>query len=246
MNRVVLAALAAPLAIACNLGIASAADMAPIYTKAPAPVPLTWNGFYIGAHVGGDWGKVSVRDDANDGVPPGPFTYNATGVFGGGTAGYNVQISNVVMGIEGDFGYMSLKGAGIIPSSNPAAHQDITLGAGTYGDVTGRFGLAFNRTLAYAKGGVAFYEGEARQTTTNPGYVTTGTSTFTGWTAGAGIEHFITDKLSIKAEYLHFGFGTQVGYQTDVADPSSPIGYRFHNWTTLNADSVKAGVNWHF
>jgi outer membrane immunogenic protein len=86
----------------------------------------------------------------------------------------------------------------------------------------------------------------ARQTTTKPGYVTTGTSTFTGWTAGGGVEHFIAPKWSIKAEYQHFGFGTKVGYQTDVADPGSPIGYRFHNWTSLNADTVKAGINYHF
>jgi outer membrane immunogenic protein len=141
---------------------------------------------------------------------------------------------------------MDLSGTGIIPSSNPAAHQDITLGHGAYGDVTGRVGFAIDRTLAYAKGGVAFYDGVARQTTTNPGYVTTGTNTFTGWTAGGGVEHFISEKVSLKLEYQHFGFGSRIGYQTNVGDPGSPLGYRFHNWTDLNAESVKAGMNWHF
>jgi outer membrane immunogenic protein len=229
---------------------ASAADLgtsgsAPVYTKAP-PAVFSWTGFYVGAHAGADWGPVIVRDDAGDGVPPGPFEYKASGAFVGATGGYNFQIGNFLAGIEGDIGYMDLKGAGIIPSSNPAAHQDITLDPGAYGDITARFGYAFNRTLAYVKGGGAFYDGVARQTTTNPGYVTTGTRTFTGWTVGGGVEHFITDKVSIKAEYQHFRFGTEVGYQTNVGDLTSPLGYRFHNWTDLNAETLKAGVNWHF
>ena len=64
----------------------------------------SWNGFYIGAHAGGIWGDVNVTDDVNDGVPPGPFGYSISGFIGGGTAGYNLQIDNVVFGIEGDLG----------------------------------------------------------------------------------------------------------------------------------------------
>ena len=251
MNRYLVAALAtAGLVFGLNL-VAQAADLAPmapaaapVYVKAPVVAPFNWTGFYVGGHVGGDWGKVKVLNDVNDGVPPGPFKYNAAGVFGGGTVGYNLQIQNFVVGVEGDVGFMDLSGAGIVPSSNPAAHQDITLGHGAYGDITGRLGYAVDRTLVYAKGGVAFYDGEARQTTTNPGYVTTGTRMFTGWTAGGGVEHFIAPNWSIKAEYQHFDFGSQIGNQTSVTDP--PIGHVYHNWTTLNADSVKAGVNWHF
>ncbi len=52
--------------------------------------------------------------------------------------------------------------------------------------------------------------------------------------------------MSIKVEYQHFDCGTQVGYPTNVGDPFSSPGYRFHNWTDLTAESVKAGVAFHF
>jgi outer membrane immunogenic protein len=99
-------------------------------------------------------------------------------------------------------------------------------------------------TLLYAKGGVAFFDGQARQTTTKPGYITTGTDPFTGWTAGAGVEQRLTDHISIRLEYAHFDFGTQVGMQTSISDP--PIGWHYHNWTSLNADTLKLGAAYKF
>jgi outer membrane immunogenic protein len=237
-----------------SLALLSAASAADMY-RAPEGVggykddfvpSAIWTGFYLGAHAGGVWGNENIKDNINDGVPPGPFPYSASGAFGGGTAGYNLQRGHFVFGVEADAGYMDLHGSTIIGSSVAADHQNVTLDGGAYGDITGRLGYAFDRTLVYAKGGFAFYDGEAKQTTTNPGYVTTGTSTFTGWTAGAGIEHFFSPAWSVKAEYLHFDFGTQSGYQTNVGDLTSPLGYRFRNWTDVTADSVKVGVNYHF
>lgn len=227
---------------------AFAADLGGPPAEAPraAEQPLKWSGPYAGVHLGYARGDVSVLDDVKDGVTPGPFGYHANGGFGGLTLGYNWQAGSLVYGLESDLGYMNLTGHGIIPSSNPAAHQDITLDGGWYGDLTGRLGFAVDRTLFYAKGGGAFYTGQAKQATTNPGYVPTGTGTFTGWTYGGGIEHFITPTLSLRAEYLHFDFGKQGGYQTNVGDLSSPIGYRFHNWTSLDADTFKVGLAVHW
>ena len=113
-------------------------------------------------------------------MPPGPFGYSVDGVFGGGTAGYNLQFDNFVFGIEGDLGFIDPNGRGIIPSSNPIYHQDITLDSGLYGDITGRLGVTFDGLLIYAKGGFTFFDGEAKQATTKPGYAPTGTDTFTG------------------------------------------------------------------
>jgi len=208
------------------------------------PVVYNWDGFYVGAHVGGVWGDVNVTDDITDGVPPGPFGYSINGVFGGGTAGYNLQYENFVIGVEGDLGELNPSGSGIIPSSTPPNHQDTTLDSGLYGDITGRLGVTVYEALIYAKGGYAFFDGEARQTTTKPGYATTGTDTFNGWTLGGGVEYLITPNVSIKAEYLHFDFRPEVGFQTSITDP--PIGHQYHNWTDLTFDSVKAGIAYHF
>lgn len=203
-----------------------------------------WSGPYVGVHVGGAWGDVTTKDDAKDGVDPGPFGYNAAGVFGGGTAGYNFQFDRIVVGVEGDVGYMDLSGDGIIPSaSNPNAHQDLTLDGGLYGDVTARVGFAFANTLIYAKGGFAFLNGEANQVTTNPGYKPTGTDGFTGYTIGGGIEQMISQNVSLKLEYLHTEFGSQGGYQTEI-DP--PTGHKFRNTTDVDPDTIKLGVAYHF
>ena len=211
------------------------------------PVVYNWTGGYIGAHIGGVWGDVDVKDDIKDGVLPGPFGYSVDGVFGGGTAGYNLQFDNFVIGIEGDLGFIDPNGSGIIPSSNPIYHQDITLDSGLYGDITGRLGVTFDGLLIYAKGGFAFFDGEAKQATTKPGYAPTGTDTFSGWTLGGGAEYFLTRSISLKAEYLHFEFGTQRAYQTTtVADPPTPVGYQFNNWHDVSFDSVKAGIAYHF
>jgi outer membrane immunogenic protein len=218
--------------------------VSPALAQSPAK---SWTGAYIGAHVGADWGDVTVRDNAADGVAPGPFKYSANGIFGGGTAGFNWQVQGLVLGIEGDLGYMDLSGAGIIPSSSPTSHQDITLRHGMYGDITARLGYAMGHTLFYAKGGFAFYDGEAMQATTKPGYAPSGTDTFTGWTVGGGAEMFISRDFSIKIEYQHFDFGTQSAYQTaTVADPPTPVGYKFYNWHDVTADTVKIGGAYHF
>src|SRR6185312_16446795 len=111
-----------------------------------------WTGGYLGVHAGALRGNVEVTDDVNDGVDPGPFDYSITGFFGGGTAGYNWQAGNLVFGAEGDIGFLSPNGSGIIGSSHADHHQDLTLSSGAYGDITARAGLAFGGTLIYAKG----------------------------------------------------------------------------------------------
>jgi outer membrane immunogenic protein len=230
------------------LSAASAADMyrAPEgvggYKDAYVPAPV-WTGFYAGVDVGGAWGHVDIKDTTG-GVPPGPFSFSPSGVLGGGTVGYNLQRGNFVFGIEGDIGYLDLHGSTIIPSSTAPYHQNGTLDGGAYGDITGRLGFTFDRTLVYAKAGFAVFNGEGEQVTTKPGYSPTGTSTFTGWTVGGGVERFISPAWSVKAEYLHFDFGTQHGAQTSISDP--PVGFVYSNTFKVTADSAKVGVNYHF
>ena len=157
--------------------------------------------------------------------------------------GLQSSIRYIVVGVEGVFGFIDPNGRGFVPSSTPPFHQDLTLQTGLYGDVTGRVGLAFGAALVYAKGGWAFFDGEARQTTTKPGYVTNGTDTFEGWTLG-GASNTSLPSISLKVEYQHFDFRPEVGDQTSIGDP--PIGHVYHNWTDLTMDSVIVGVNYKF
>ncbi|MGO4684175.1 outer membrane protein [Hyphomicrobium sp. 2TAF46] len=241
-------------AVLCGVQPASADEYRGSLKDGPAIVEgYNWSGFYAGAHVGAVWGDVAVKD-IDGGVSPGPFTYSPSGAFGGGTAGYNWQLDRLVVGVEGDLGYMDLSGGTTIPSSDPKYHQNLTLDGGLYGDITGRLGvLVAPATLIYGKGGFAFYDGEAEQATTKTYYRPTGTDTFTGWVVGGGIEHFITPTISIKAEYLHFQFGDQGGSQEKFTtapvgqvDDGTAVGDKFHNRQSLDADSVKFGLAVHF
>ena len=231
------------------IGSASAADLgrapAPVYTKAPLlPPPFTWTGFYVGGHVGGVWDDLSVTDVSGYNVPAGTsFGNNKTGAFGGGTFGYNFQTGPAVFGVESDLGYMGLGSTTIQPGS-PGGDTKSRIHDGVYGDVTGRLGYGWGQSLIYAKGGWAFYDANV-EVFDNCSAAPCGgalnqsnkANFMSGWTAGAGWEQALTRDWSVKAEYLHFDFGSQT-----VQFVAAPDVWR----NNLRADSVKFGFNYRF
>lgn len=244
-----------------SLVVASAVALAALTTSAKADD--LWTGAYAGAHVGYAWGHDTVNDKASDWCDKndpgykqcikdyvGPFDLSPNGVFGGGTAGYNWHVfPSVVVGVEGDIGYLNLDGTNTEAKSSVAPfHQSITIGGGLYGDITGRAGvLVTPDTLVYGKAGFVFFDGDGAKTTPKPGYATTPTDTFTGLAFGGGVEHFITRDVSIKVEFMHFNFDDQDSIQTaTVKDGDTPKGYQFHNTHSLDADSVKLGIAYHW
>ena len=114
---------ASALAIVAATSIASAADMAPRYTKAPLMVEVwNWTGFYIGGNAGYSWGRgnsdVSYFNTAT-GLPIAPPAGSITGVgfdmngaIAGGQIGYNWQSNNWVFGLEADAQWSDEKGRG--------------------------------------------------------------------------------------------------------------------------------------
>src|ERR1700688_4856203 len=107
---------------------AFAADLAPVYTKAPPPVVAVydWTGFYIGGNIGYSWGRSSTTDVFSD-----PLTgtvlsavaakFNLDGVIGGGQIGYNWQRDNWVFGLEADIQGSGEKGStnAVCPGAAP-------------------------------------------------------------------------------------------------------------------------------
>jgi outer membrane immunogenic protein len=102
--------------------VASAADMAPRYTKAPPAMVEIWNwtGFYIGGNVGYSWGRsnsdVSYFSTVNGlpiAPPPGSVTsasFDMNGAIAGVQAGYNWQTGSSVWGVEADIQWSGEKG----------------------------------------------------------------------------------------------------------------------------------------
>ena len=128
-------------------------------------------------------------------------------MVGGFTIGYNEQMGNIVYGIEGDYGALTVKGdAGPSPYS-----QDDTFlhtKASTMGTMRVRLGYALDRALIYATAGAA--QANFNSYVDDPdvwiGVSTTPTVAQFGLALGAGLEYMLTDRVSIKADYMHVYF----------------------------------------
>ena len=106
-----------------------AADI-PVKARPVAPVvaapAYNWSGCYVGGYIGGAWGRdVSVLEGVLQ--PAGVFSYNVTtapysyrlgsSFIGGGTVGCNYQANVLVVGFEGELGYLRLRGSVADPNS---------------------------------------------------------------------------------------------------------------------------------
>jgi outer membrane immunogenic protein len=115
-----------------------------------------WTGFYAGVNGGGGWAANDVLSD-NDGAGH-SLRLSPKGGFGGGQFGYNAQggvfAPRAVLGIEAD-----VQGAGIDDSGTVATtptREKASLN--WFGTLRGRAGYAFDTSLVYVTGGLAFGE----------------------------------------------------------------------------------------
>jgi outer membrane immunogenic protein len=210
---------------------ATAADMAPRYTKAPvmAAPASDWSGFYVGAGVGGKW-MDSDWNTTTAFFPTGaviPFTTDPHARFSGSAvrfsayAGYNWQLSPVwVAGIEGDVGYADnhRTEASRIPGLGLLNAGSFTQVKGTWdASIRGRAGYLITPSLlAYGTAGVSFQHVQAVATCPADTFVcnpAVGTQSFSnssdrvGWTVGGGLEGKISQNWLARAEYRYSDFG---------------------------------------
>jgi outer membrane immunogenic protein len=258
------------LSTAVSWGPAVAADLPslkgpPIY----APPPLfSWTGFYVG--VTGGFGGGAVDGDTVLAQPPlalgGVVVWpgaastlhssNRTGGFvAGGGVGFNYQWpNNVVLGVESDAHWSNVSESeyenGVGFPLGTVRTVDLHIGLDWFGTTRLRLGYALDRFLPYVTGGVAY--GHLSATGYQPivgagSQVTVGSAsaTRTGWTAGAGAEYAVTDKLSVKAEYLYVQFdganGSAIAFVPPLLPAAGPS-----TTGTLGTHIVRAGLNWRF
>jgi outer membrane immunogenic protein len=208
-----------------GLGAASAADMPVKARPLPVVAVYNWTGCYIGGNIGGKWARTGdvVNIPAATG-PAGPTpastldlgSADSSTFMGGGQIGCNWQTGRVVFGIEGDGQAQRWRRTETIAGVLPALFVpgDIfELRSDWQASVRGRIGYAWDRTLLYATGGVAFTDVTAY---TNwipvgvfPGVITSQTKTLVGATVGAGVEHAFTDNFTVGVEGRYTWYGTQ-------------------------------------
>lgn len=226
MKKVLLAASALVVLTAP----AFAADLRPrTYTKAPAytapEAVYNWTGFYIGGHVGGEFGGDNILGN------------NSARFMGGIQGGADYQFArNWVVGLEAQYSWL--------PNSNNGA----TLAGGTFvtqnergiGSVTGRLGYTWGPALLYAKGGYAYRENANYGVSVAgvPAAFTTTGSSRDGYTVGGGLEYMFAPNWSAKAEYQYYNFGST----TFTSGPADLAGTRVRN----DDHTVKVGLNYRF
>ena len=219
--------LAGCLAVAALAGPvgAQAADLslAPLYKAPPSQYSpaYNWSGFYLGLNGGGGWGDSHWQGIGHA---------NLSGGQVGGTAGYNWQFGQAVVGLEGDLDWNHLSGTLVSPVCPGGS---CSTSDGWLSTVRGRVGYSFDRVMPYVTGGLA--AGDIRAT--NPG-LPGGTDTNAGWTVGGGVEFALPGNWSAKAEYLHVDLGSFNCGANCGGTPNENVSMR---------DNVfRAGVNYHF
>ncbi len=223
---------------------------------------FSWGGYYVGVNLGygfgGDGEINSIGQlgpniaNIETGARPGSVDLDRDGVLGGIQTGYNWQSGAFVYGVEADFSFADLKDSGdfVTPQINTGLAQSNVFNSEIdyLGTVRGRLGFALDRTLIYGTGGLAFGE----TTSSVDMFAPTGVKQFTGensdtqfgYAVGVGVEHAITERLTLKTEYLYYDLGDETVNVQAIPGTGVAGGYD----STFNNDGhlIRIGLNYKF
>jgi len=216
---------------------ASAADFGRPPPPAPVAAPfsgLNWNGFYVGVGLGGrwtdtDWTTTCLAPVAGVCAAPGAFggrsgidnpaAFNTSGFRVSGYVGYNWQIANWVLGIEGDFAYgdnqKTLTGIPGTHLLDLTANDFASIRDRWDASIRGRLGfLVTPQALLYVTGGATWLDKEVTAACFAPSFAAGGwcvlppnaesfSKTLFGWTIGGGIDWMFLPAWVARAEYRY-------------------------------------------
>ncbi|MBV8837111.1 MAG: porin family protein, partial [Alphaproteobacteria bacterium] len=185
---------------------------------------------------------------------------NVNGFVGGLQTGYNYQFARSwVLGFETDFQYSGERGSQQVCSDGVCAAGSAFGSSSTslkwFGTARARLGfLPVDRIMVYATGGLAYgqlstdYLSGINGTTLLAGSVSTWRA---GWTAGGGIEGAISDRWTLKVEYLYADYGSYganlgTGAAVTTVGPFVPSGIGLAGTRTTTTTTVSSVVNTRF
>ena len=210
------------LATSALLALSTAALAADLPGRKAAPAPVfaapvfTWAGLYVGANVG----YVALDSKSHD-VNGWSDLVSSTktkahGAIGGAQIGYNFQTGAFVYGVETDIAFASAKKSTGFTDIGPG-HIDAEMFRNeltALGTLRARAGVAFDRTLLYVTGGLAY--GKVKNSwAASWSYSPTETYNIVaqsdkwrfGWTVGAGVEQALSNNWTVKLEGLYYDLG---------------------------------------
>ncbi len=229
-----------------------------------------WSGVYIGATAGAGWSKDRVELNAS-----GPYVGNDAAAFSalgstnfkdnggifGGKVGINGAFDSWVVGLEGDWSSLRVRGSTQIeghpyiktdPWPGYMAKFDESISADWLATVRGRVGYAFDRVLFYGTAGVAF--GNQRFSSVITDYAPLGSSggsgaaaqsgVEVGWAAGGGVDYAPSDNWIVSLEYLHVDLGEMNAHGLMTTGNPNTADLNFSS--RLDSDIVRAGLAYKF
>lgn len=216
---------------------ALAADLEP-----PPPVddlrPATYDWTGISAGAFGSANAVDGNYDASPicGCVATDIEMSGIGYGFGVRAGYDYQWNNFVLGAIGDWQF----GIGNL-ATNDAPAEDTYLKMNNLATARARVGWADDNTLLYATGGFAAAEMEFGGAVGPAGVDDSEAQWALGWTVGGGIEHAITDAISVSLEYLYINLEGTTHALSDGAGSGGDVDMEYNDIHT-----VRAGINYRF
>jgi outer membrane immunogenic protein len=232
---------------------ASAADL-PVRKALPPPPPVfSWNGFYIGAHIGSAWSTVESNLTAIDVGFPVNFStglnipissHNINGFLGGVQAGYNWQLWGAgVFGVETQWSWSDIDGT--TPCIVVFACKTETKWVGT---LAARAGFTVDRALMYVKGGIAWAKSDYSIALNLPGFAISSavSDTRVGFMWGAGVEYAFAQNWSAKIEYNYMDFRNESYIFPFSVNIGIPVTVNAHADVDQKLHLIKFGVNYRF
>jgi opacity protein-like surface antigen len=198
--------------------------------------PFNWTGLYAGWSTGAVWGEEHWT--FSNGATTSP-KYQGAAV--GGQLGYNWQIGHTVLGVEVDYNWSNAEGGQSCPNGN---FFSCVAEMESIGFLTGRLGYAHQRALYYVKGGLAVAEVTPHGKFNLDGAglapavaLLSPSDTKTGWAIGAGMEYALTDRWTVRGEWMHFDLGKEDFVFEAGGTPTS---------VDTVGNIARVGVNYHF
>lgn len=200
------------LSLSLAVGAGGTAVAADIYSIPADPVPshaivhhvaaASWTGPYIGLHGGYLWGSARETEYPHPCCPNLETEYRdykPAGWLAGLHAGFNAQHGSWVIGYEGDVSWVH-GASDSVESGNPNNPNVRTLGIDWLSTHRLRVGHASGQTLIYGTGGLAIIGVDTfKAVGGDPKNESSEKVVRTGFAVGGGIEHMVTDNLTLRA-----------------------------------------------
>ena len=171
--------------IGVGIGSAAAADLSDSSTS-------DWTGFYGTLSAG--YSGIGLDGTQIDILTASDKDWSDGAALGVGL-GYNYDAGDFVFGLDGDMSFLTNE-------NQLEMKQTVDADYDWFATARARAGYDAGDTLFYATGGLALLDANFDDGADSHN------ETLVGWTAGAGIEHMISDTISIKAEALYADFGS--------------------------------------